>query len=464
MPRTLPLDHAGPHLFNRGPGQVWQPFTQHEEWEADGPAVVIERAEGCWLIDTEGRRYLDGVASLWTNVHGHRHPHIDGAIRAQLDRVAHSTLLGLGGQAANTLAERLVEQTDRLLPWAGLSHVFYSDSGSTSVEVALKMAFQWQQQRGETGRIRFAALDQAYHGDTIGSVSVGGIDLFHSIYRPMLFEALRLPCPERAEPADEARCLAQAEALLAQHGPSLAAIVVEPLVQGAAGMRMHSPEFLHRLLSLARAQGALVIVDEVATGFGRTGRMFASQALGPLSLSALPEGGPDLLCLAKGLSGGYLPIAATMAARHVFDGFRGPPGSTRTFFHGHTYTGNALACAAAIASLEVFERDRVIEGLPPKIEALRQAMAALPDRFVAERRQHGLMAGVLLKHDRPPEARTAHRVCLAARGHGVIVRPLGDLVVLMPPLAMSPEQLRTTVEAVGKGIEEVLGAPAASVV
>ncbi len=437
---------------------VWQPFTQAEEWEAAGPPLVIRAAEGCALIDAEGRRYLDGVASLWTNVHGHRHPRLDDAIRAQLDFVAHSTLLGLGSEPAYLLAERLIERVERHLPWAGLRRVFYSDSGSTAVEVALKMAFQWQQQRGQARRTRFAALDQAYHGDTVGSVSVGGIDLFHAVYRPLLFDALRLPAPERPDPALEAACLEAGLSLLRAHGEELAAIVVEPLVQGAAGMRMHSPDFLRRLLAEARAQGVLVIVDEVATGFGRTGRMFASEALGPLS-GALPGEGPDLLCLAKGLSGGYLPLAATLAPEFVYDGFRGPPGSSRAFFHGHTYTGNALACAAALASLQVFDEEAVLESLPPKIAALGAAMAALPDTHIAERRQHGLMAGLLLRHDRGPAARVGHQVCMAARRHGVIVRPLGDLVVLMPPLAMREDELRRLVQAVGLGIEEVLGAP-----
>ncbi|MCK6504299.1 adenosylmethionine--8-amino-7-oxononanoate transaminase [Myxococcota bacterium] len=436
---------------------LWHPFTQQDEWEADAPPLVIDRAEGVELIDVHGRRYLDGVSSLWTNVHGHRVPRIDAAVRAQLDRVAHSTLLGLAGTPSILLARRLVELAERHLPHAGLSRVFYSDSGSTAVEVALKMAFQWQQQRGQTSRTRFAALDQAYHGDTIGSVSVGGIDLFHAIYRPMLFDAVRLPSPERAEPEEEAACLARAEALLAAHGPTLAAVVVEPLVQGAAGMRMHSPAFLRRLLSLARAQGALVVVDEVATGFGRTGSMFAMEQVGPLDPCALPGGGPDLLCLAKGLTGGYLPLAATMVGEHVFDGFRGPYTDLRTLFHGHTYTGNPLGCAAALGSLEQFDQDRLLDRLPGRIAALGQAMATVPDRHVAERRQRGLMAGLLLRHDRPPRDRVAHRVCMATRRHGAIVRPLGDLVVLVPPLAMDEPTLARLVAAVAAGIADVLG-------
>lgn len=426
---------------------LWHPFTQHDEWEADGPPLVIDRAEGCWLIDVDGRRYLDGVASLWTNVHGHRHPRIDAAVRAQLDRVAHSTMLGLSVSPAVELAARLVAATAAIGGDSPpLNRVFYSDSGSTAVEVALKMAFQCQQQRGETGRTRFAALAEAYHGDTIGSVSVGGIGLFHGIYRPLLFDAVRLPAPERAGGEEEEECLREALRLLEEHGATLAALVVEPLVQGAAGMRMHSAGFLRALIDAARSAGVLVIVDEVATGFGRTGTMFALEQVGRR---------PDLLCLAKGLTGGYLPLAATLATEAVFDAFRGKYQDYRTFFHGHTYTGNALACAAALASLSVFEDEQVTAGLPDKIAALSTALALLP--HVAEVRQHGLMAGALLRHDRGSGARVGHRVCMAVRAHGAIVRPLGDLIVFMPPLAMSGEEIALLGEAVVAGIHDELG-------
>ena len=428
---------------------VWHPFTQQDEWEADAPPLIIDRAEGVELIDIQGRRYLDGISSLWTNVHGHGHPRINEAIRAQLDRVAHSTLLGLASTPSILLARRLVELTGRELGSDGapLARVFYSDSGSTAVEVALKIAYQAQQQRGERRRTKIAAMAEAYHGDTLGSVSVGGIDLFHGIYRPLLFDALRLPCPDRPDEAVEADCLARIEALLAQEGEELAAVILEPLVQGAAGMRSHSPAFLRRLVALARQAGALVIADEVATGFGRTGTMFACQQAGVV---------PDLLCLAKGLTGGTLPLAATMVSAAIADAFRGPYEAHRTFFHGHTYTGNPLACAAALASLEIFEEETVIAGLPPKIAALGAAMVALPDAFFGERRQRGLMAGATLLHNRGPTARVGHRVCMAARRHGVIVRPLGDQVVFMPPLAMTVEQIRAVVEAVGLAAVEVL--------
>jgi adenosylmethionine---8-amino-7-oxononanoate aminotransferase len=429
---------------------VWHPFTQHDEWEAEGPPLIIERAEGVHLIDVGGRRYLDGISSLWTNVHGHGHPAMLAAIRAQLDRVAHSTLLGLAGTPSIVLAKRLIDLVAQIPgDTPPLTRVFYSDSGSTAVEVALKLAFQSCQQRGQTARTRFAALSEAYHGDTIGSVSVGGIDLFHAIYKPMLFDAVRIPSPDRPDADLEARCLAQAEALFAEHGPSLAALVVEPLVQGAAGMRMHSPAYLRRLVELAREQGALVIVDEVATGFGRTGTMFALEQVGLR---------PDLLCLAKGITGGLLPLSATLATEAVFDAFRGPTTEHRTFFHGHTYTGNALACAAALANLDVFEEEGVLGRVPGHADALAAALEAhLPHDHVAEVRRRGLMCGIALRHARPAAERTGHRVAMAAREHGVIIRPLGDIVVLMPPLAMTPPDLERLVVAVSAAIRDVLG-------
>lgn len=425
---------------------IWHPFTQADEWEADGPPLIIDKAQGVELVDVHGNRYLDGVSSLWTNVHGHRHPGIDGALREQLTRVAHSTLLGLGGTPSIVLARRLATLLERIPGDSPpLTRTFYSDAGSTAVEVALKMAFQWQQQAGHTERTRFAALDQAYHGDTIGSVSVGGIDLFHALYRPLLFDAVRIPAPDRADPALEDRLLSRARQLMATHGPTLAAFIVEPLVQGAAGMRMHSVEYLRALIEMARASGALVIVDEVATGFGRTGTLFAMEQVGVR---------PDILCLAKGLTGGYLPLAATVATEAIYDGFRGPYTAHKTLFHGHTYTGNALACAAAIASLDAFEADGLLEQLPSRINALSEALSALPAEHVAEIRQRGLMAGVVLRHDHPPEARHAHRVCLRARRHGILLRPLGDVVVLMPALAMTESQIRTLVGALATALQE----------
>ncbi len=329
---------------------VWHPFTQQQSWGGESdPPLIIERAENTNLYDAEGNAYIDGVSSLWCNVHGHHHPAIDEAIREQLDRVAHSTMLGLSHPPAIELAQKLIAVAPD-----GLQRVFYSDSGSTAVEIALKMAFQWWAQRGETGRTRFICLQNAYHGDTIGSVSVGGIDLFHSLYRPLLFDTL----------AARAGDSEQLDALLSEHRGEVAAVIVEPLVQGAAGMLMQPPGYLRRVRELCDEHDVLLICDEVATGFGRTGTMFACEH---------EQVSPDLMCVAKGLTGGYLPLAATLTTERIYEGFLGRADEYRTFFHGHTFTGNPLACAAAIATLEIFERDRTLERLGPKIDLLSEA-------------------------------------------------------------------------------------------
>jgi adenosylmethionine---8-amino-7-oxononanoate aminotransferase len=410
---------------------VWHPFTQQEGWCGEEPPVVIDHAEGTNLFDTDGNVYIDGVSSLWCNVHGHRHPGIDGAIREQLGRLAHSTMLGLSHEPAIELAERLV----RIAP-PGLSRVFYSDSGSTSVEVALKMAFQWWAQRGELERTGFICLENAYHGDTVGSVSVGGIDMFHSLYRPLLFDTWQA----RAGDTDHL------DELLQRHGDHVAAVIVEPLVQGAAGMLMQPPGYLRAVRELCNRHGVLLICDEVATGFGRTGTMFACEH---------EQVSPDLLCVGKGITGGYLPLAATLTTEAVYEGFLGRFEEHRTFFHGHTYTGNALACAAAIATLEIFERERTLEVLQPKIELLRRLLdhriSILPG--VAEVRQRGFMVGIELI-EQPPEERLGHRVTLAARRRGALIRPLGDVVVLMPPLAISESELRRLVAITAAAIAE----------
>jgi len=409
---------------------LWHPFTQQQGWSEEEP-LVIERAEGTELIDVDGRRYIDGVSSLWCNVHGHRHPDIDEAVREQLEKVAHSTMLGLSHPGAAELAAKLVD----LAP-PGLSRVFYSEAGATAVEIALKMAFQFQQQRGgqHARRTSFVHMRDAYHGDTIGSVSVGGIDLFHSTYRPLLFET------HAAEPGDAA----DLERVLSCNEEQIAALIIEPLVQGAAGMLVHPPGYLRVARELCDRFGVLMICDEVATGFGRTGTMFACEQEGVA---------PDLLCLAKGLTGGYMPLAATLASERIYAGFLGAPEEQRTFFHGHTYTGNPLACAAAIASLEAFERERTLERLQPKIELLAEqleAVAAMPE--VAEVRRCGTMVGIDLgEHD--PALRLGHQVTLEARKRGAIIRPLGDVVVLMPPLSISAEELRQLVGITAESIE-----------
>jgi adenosylmethionine---8-amino-7-oxononanoate aminotransferase len=406
---------------------LWHPFTQQRGWVEEEP-LIIESAEGTDLIDIAGRRYIDGVSSLWCNVHGHRHPRIDAAVREQLDSVAHSTMLGLSHRPGIELAGRLVELAPQ-----GLTRVFYSDSGSTAAEIALKMAFQYWRQRGEE-RPRFVALRMAYHGDTIGSVSVGGIDLFHSLYRPLLFDTLK------AEPGD----LGHMERLLAAHAGDVAAVVMEPLVQGAAGMLVHPEGYLSGVRELCDRHGVLLILDEVATGFGRTGRMFACER---------ENVAPDLLCLAKGVTGGYLPLAATLATERIYEGFLGEFEEFRTFFHGHTYTGNPLACAAALATLDVFEEERTLERLEPKLALLSELLEPLAGHpAVREVRRCGFMVGIELV-DYPLTVRMGHRVTLEARRRGAIVRPLGDVVVLMPPLAISAGDLRRLVSITGDAIE-----------
>jgi adenosylmethionine---8-amino-7-oxononanoate aminotransferase len=411
---------------------LWHPFTQQRDWLAERP-LVIERAEGTDLIDVEGRRYIDGVSSLWCNVHGHRHPLIDEAIAAQLGRVAHSTMLGLTHPSAAELAARLV----RIAP-PRLERVFYSESGSTAVEIALKMAFQyWHQRPGSNGRrTSYVCLENAYHGDTIGSVSVGGIDLFHGAYGPLLFDCHRVA-------AGDGDGL---ERLLGSRASEIAAVIVEPLVQGAAGILVQPPGFLRRVRELTEAHDVLLIADEVATGFGRTGTMFACEQ---------ERVAPDFLCLGKGLTGGYLPLAATLTTERIHEGFLGAPGEPRTFFHGHTFTGNPLACAAALANLEAFQREGTLVRLQPKIRLLAELLAelaGLPE--VAEVRGRGFMVGIDLgEHD--PALRLGHRVTLAARERGAIVRPLGDTIVLMPPLAISKADLRRLVAILAESIRAV---------
>jgi len=414
---------------------LWHPFTQQQSWCEEDP-LIIERAEGCTLFDTEGNGYLDGVSSLWCNVHGHGHPAIDRAVRAQLERVAHSTMLGLSHPGAIELADRLV----KLAP-EGLTRVFYSDNGSTATEVALKMAFQYWRHRGVEGRDSFICLRDAYHGDTIGSVSVGGIDVFHACFGPLLFPTWQ------AEPGDAG----DMAALLREHAGRVAAVIVEPLMQGAAGMIAHPEGFLREVRALCDEHDVLLICDEVATGFGRTGTMFACEQ---------EDVAPDLMCVAKGLTGGYMPLAATLASERIYEAFLGKHEQLRTFFHGHTYTGNPLACAAALATLDIFEREGTLAALAPKIallgELLEEFVQPLP--AVAEIRRRGFMVGIELGGF-PAYARMGHQVTLAARRRGVVLRPLGDVVVLMPPLAISEQELGHLVAVAAASVAEATAVP-----
>jgi adenosylmethionine-8-amino-7-oxononanoate aminotransferase len=426
------MDTQALHAADRA--HVWHPFTQMRGWQAEA-APIIERAEGTTLFDTDGNAYIDGVSSLWCNVLGHRHPAIDAAVRAQLDKVAHTTMLGLSHPGAIELAQRLVA----IAP-PGLRRVFFSDNGSTAAEVALKMAFQHFQHSGQPERKKFVCLRMSYHGDTLGSVSVGGIDLFHTLFRPLLFDA------HMAEPGDAA----DMARILDEHGERVAAVIMEPLVQGAAGMLVHPPGYLRAVRELCDAHGVLLICDEVATGFGRTGTMFACQQEGVT---------PDLMCVAKGLTGGYLPLAATLATEQVYASFLGEFAEFKTFFHGHTYTGNPLACAAALATLDALESERVLERLPAKIDLLGTLLAehVAPLPAVGEIRHRGFMTGIQVAGF-PYEQRTGHQVTLAARERGAIIRPLGDVVVLMPPLSIADDELRRLVAITGESIAEVTSA------
>lgn len=435
---------------------IWHPFTQMELYRREKP-VIIEKGRGCRLYDMEGNAYLDGVSSLWTNVHGHARTELDEALKAQTDLIAHSTLLGISSVPAVRFARKLLD----VVP-SGLTKVFYSDSGSTSVEIALKMVFQYHRQspKGNPKKTKFLTFVNAYHGDTIGSVSLGGIDLFHEMYRELLFETYKVASPYcyrcpygRDYPGCKLDCLLGVEKMLDEHHDEIAAVVLEPLVQGAAGMLMQPEGFLRGVRALCDHYGVFLIADEVAVGFGRTGKMFACEHEGVT---------PDILCLAKGISGGYLPLAATVTSEEIFEGFLGEFTENKTFFHGHTYTGNPLACAVAIASLDLFEKERIIENLQPKIAFLKEKLSAFKNlSHVGDIRQRGLMVGIELVADRntreglPVADRTGHQVILEARKRGVMIRPLGDIIVLMPPLAMSVEELDNLCEATYESIRVV---------
>jgi adenosylmethionine-8-amino-7-oxononanoate aminotransferase len=433
---------------------LWHPFTQMQEWLREAP-LVIAAAEGHYLIDPEGRRYLDGVSSLWCNVHGHRRPEIDAAIRAQLDRVAHTTLLGLASPPSAELAARLAAAAP-----PGLTRVFYSDAGATAVEIALKLALQYWRLRGED-RPGFVALVEAYHGDTLGAMSLGFSETFHRFYRPLL-PVERVPAPyalARARGLDDGAALAAAlealEATLARTRGTIAAVVLEPLMQGAAGMWPQPVAYLPAVRALTRRYDTLLVCDEVATGFGRTARLFACDHSGTA---------PDLLALGKGLTGGYLPLAATLASEEIFRAFLGPYDGFTAFFHGHTFTGNALACAAALASLDLFT-PALLASLPAKAAALARGLEerVRPLRHVVEIRRCGLMVGIEMMRDpgrREPYApgeRVGHRVVLAARRRGVVLRPLGDVLVLMPPLGVTGAEIETLVAVAAQAIAEVTG-------
>jgi adenosylmethionine---8-amino-7-oxononanoate aminotransferase len=435
---------------------LWHPFTPQQVWEREEP-LIIERGRGCYLYDTQGNRYIDGVSSLWVTVHGHGHPQLNRAIKDQLSRVAHSTLLGLSHSPAITLARELIQAAPK-----GLQRVFYSDSGSTAVEVALKMAYQFWANQGQRDKKTFLSLENAYHGDTLGAVSVGGIPLFHQVYQPLLFKTVFAPspycyrCPLRKRPETcRNRCLDRLEQIMARRHRSIAAFILEPLVQGAAGMITFPDGYLGRARELCGRYNILMIADEVAVGFGRTGTLFACNQ---------ERTTPDLLCLGKGITGGYLPLAATLTSEAVYQAFLGPVEALKTFYHGHTYTGNPLACAVAIENLHLMQERNYFPKLRGKISYLRNLLEPFDGlEHVGEVRQRGFMVGIELVQDRntrtsyPVEACMGHRVILEARNQGIILRPLGDVIVLMPPLGISQKELKQLVQGTYRAIAEVGG-------
>ncbi len=435
---------------------LWHPFTQMKEWEAEDSLIITE-GRGSFLKDINGKWYLDGVSSLWVTVHGHRKKEIDDAIKDQIDKISHSTLLGLGHPPSAALAEMLINIAPK-----GLSRVFYSDSGSTSVEIGLKMAFQYWQLKGKRKKQSFLSLHNAYHGDTIGAVSVGGIDVFHNTFAPLLFKSYQAPSPHcyRCElgkqyPACNMLCLQKMEALLKRHHEDIAAVIIEPLVQGAGGMLVSPPGYLKGVKKLCRTFRVLMIADEVATGFGRTGSMFACDH---------ENISPDILCVAKGMTGGYLPLAATITTEKIYRQFLGRYKDFKTFFHGHTYTGNQLACSAAIANLTLFKKEKTILKMKNKISLLKKSLGPVMQfPHVGDVRQKGFMAGIELvknkktKEPYPIEKRTAWEVCSRARDKGVLIRPLGDVIVLMPPLSISQQELKNLLRITAEAITEVTG-------
>ena len=433
---------------------VWHAFTQMQEYEP----LLIESGEGCTLIDSDGRRYLDGSASMWCNVHGHGHPRLDGALLSQASRVAHTTNLGLSNPTTIEFAKRLVEVAP-----PGLEKVFFTGDGSSAIEAALKMAFQYwlQADPPREGRTKFVAIGEAYHGDTLGAVAVGGVDRFTSVFAPLTFEPIRLPspggaCPSTGRPAPTlGESLELLERVLVEHAGNVAAMVMEPVMQAAAGIWIHPEGYLRGVRELTRKHGVLLILDEVAVGFGRTGTMFACEQEGVV---------PDFLCLAKGLTAGYLPMAATLTTAEVWQAFLGTYAQRRTFFHGHTYGGNPLAAAVGLASLDLFRDEAVLESLPPKIARLKIHLERIAKLgAVGAVRQCGLVGGIDLVADKPSrraypwQEQRGMKACLAARKHGAILRPLGDVVVIWPPLSITLDELDCLCAAAEAGIRDATG-------
>lgn len=435
---------------------IWHPFTQMKGWN-ENKQLVIDHGEGVKLYDVEGNAYYDGISSLWVNIHGHRRREIDEAVKKQLDKIAHTTLLGLINKPSAELAKKLVEVTPK-----GLNKVFYSDDGSTAVEAAVKIAFQYWQHKGLPEKQQFINLGDSYHGDTVGAVSVGNIDVFHKVYKPLLFNTKKMTCPsfyhssiEGINSEIEFRdfLLQELEDYLKENSDKVAAMMIEPLVQAAAGMLMQPKGYIKGVRELTEKYNVLLIIDEVATGFGRTGKLFACENEGIC---------PDMMCLSKGITAGYMALGATMVTDEIYNTFLGEAAEYKTFYHGHSYTGNPLACAAGVAGLELFEKDDVIENLPPKMAVIAEHIQKMNTmKYVGNARQCGMLAGIELMHDKnlkiPFDSTLlmAGGICQTARKYGLIVRNIGDVIIFMPPLVSTVQQIEEMLSILEQAMQEV---------
>jgi lysine--8-amino-7-oxononanoate aminotransferase len=439
-------------LIEKSKKYLWLPFTQMKDY-VENP-LIIESGEGIKVKDTDGKEYYDGFSSVWLNVHGHRKKELDNAIKQQLEKIAHSTLLGMTNIPATELAEKLVGITPE-----NLTRVFYSDSGAEAMEIALKMAFQYWKNIGKPEKQKFISMQNGYHGDTIGAVSVGSIELFHHVYGPLMFESYKSPIPYvyRSESGDPEicrdDCLKQLEQLLIEQHETIAALSIESMVQGAAGMIVMPEGFLSGVRELCTKYDVLMIVDEVATGFGRTGKMFACEYEGVQ---------PDLMAAGKGITGGYLPIAATFTTEEIYQAFYDDYKTLKTFFHGHSYTGNQLGCAVAIENLRLFEQDQIVAQVSEKAEHLHELLVELKDMpHIGDVRQLGFMCGIELvksketKESFSLQARMGYKVSLKMRELGMLTRPMGDVIVFMPPLVSTMEDLKAMVNIMKQAIHEV---------
>ncbi|WP_078552128.1 adenosylmethionine--8-amino-7-oxononanoate transaminase [Bacillus alkalicellulosilyticus] len=439
-------------LIEKSRKYLWLPFTQMKDY--DEHPLIIESGEGIKVKDVNGKEYYDGFSSVWLNVHGHRKQELDDAIKRQLEKIAHSTLLGMTNIPATELAERLVALSPEKL-----TRVFYSDSGAEAMEIALKMAFQYWKNIGRPEKQKFISMQNGYHGDTIGAVSVGSIDLFHHVYGPLMFDSFKAPIPyvyrSESNKPEVCRddCLKQLEHLLIEHHDTIAALSIESMVQGAAGMIVMPEGFLSGVRKLCTKYEVLMIVDEVATGFGRTGKMFACEHEGVQ---------PDLMAAGKGITGGYLPIAVTFTTEEIYQAFYDDYSTLKTFFHGHSYTGNQLGCAVAIENLRLFEQDQIIKQVTQKAQILHELLQPLMElAHVGDIRQLGFMCGIELvqsketKESFPKTGRIGYQVSLKMRELGMLTRPMGDVLVFMPPLVSTAEELQAMVNIIKRAIEEV---------